>query len=67
MYLIPGFIHLDWGTTPGEIYRVQFRDSLVTGQWADLGAPITANGTTASMEDPIGGRIMRYYRIVSQY
>jgi predicted alpha-1,6-mannanase (GH76 family) len=66
MYLIPGFIHLDWNTIPGETYRVQFRDSLVTGQWADLGAPITANGTTASLEDPIGGRLMRYYRIVLQ-
>jgi hypothetical protein len=66
MYLIPGFIHIDWNTNPGETYRVQFRDNLAIGDWADLGAPITANGTTASMEDPIGGRLMRYYRIVLQ-
>jgi hypothetical protein len=48
----------------GQTYHVQYADSLSSSNWANLGGTITATGTTASANDPVGTDAVRYYRVV---
>ena len=54
-----------WPSVAGQIFRVQSRDSLSIGSWADLGSPITATGTTTSFTNVISGD-SRFYRVRGQ-
>ena len=58
---------LTWNAFNGHNYQVQYRDSLVTGNWANIGSPVAGTSTnTASYVDNSGSGNTRFYRVVSQ-
>jgi predicted alpha-1,6-mannanase (GH76 family) len=63
--LANGNTSIAWSTRAGQRYRVQYRGDLTTGSWSDFGIPITATGTTTSVEDGSGQGQQRYYQIVA--
>jgi subtilase family serine protease len=59
-----GSFRLDFGTTPGLIYQVQYTTNLTQGIWMNLGGPVTAGANTLSIYDPAAGSSsQRYYRL----
>ncbi len=59
-----GVAQLAWSAVAGQRYRVQYKSSLATGVWTDLGPDITADGPTVSATDAVGSAPQRYYRVV---
>jgi hypothetical protein len=59
-----GTVTLVWRATPGVTYRLQYKNQLEAAEWIVTGAPVSANGITATITDtpPAGAR--RFYRIV---
>jgi hypothetical protein len=62
---IGGTAVFTWPSVAGQVFRVQFRDSLSTGSWADLGSPITATGSSTSFTNTISGD-NRFFRVRGQ-
>ncbi|HWW02143.1 MAG TPA: glycoside hydrolase family 76 protein [Candidatus Acidoferrum sp.] len=60
-----GTVHLTWTATPGVSYRPQYRNTLGTGTWTDLTAPVVATGPNASADDLSSLGAARYYRVVT--
>lgn len=61
-----GAVEVTWASTSGLSYRVQSRDSLSSGTWADV-ATVNATGSSTTFID--SGRpfaTVRFYRIVAQ-
>jgi Tol biopolymer transport system component len=59
-----GSVTILWAAVPGRTYRVQFRDDVATGAWADLPGTVTATGTMGAKTDstaPPAAR--RFYRV----
>ncbi len=52
-----------WAATAGTGYRVQFKHDLNETEWTDL-QDVTANGSTAQINDTVAVEGHRYYRIV---
>lgn len=53
-----------FATVTGRLYQVQWRDSLTTGQWQNLGAPLPGDGTVKEVWDyPPAGATTRFYRL----
>jgi hypothetical protein len=61
--ILPATARLTWTTRAGNRYRVQYHSDL-TAPWNDLGVPITATGTSTSVDDALGNSV-RYYQIVT--
>ena len=59
-----GNVAIVWQSTPGQSYRLQFKNDLSDANWSDLGE-VTATGTAAQKLDPIGAAATRFYRIVT--
>ncbi len=59
-----GVAWLTWTATTGQTYRVQYKSSLASTSWTDLGPDITASGPFASATDAVGSASQRYYRIL---
>jgi hypothetical protein len=58
---------LTWNAFNGHNYQVQYRDSLLTGNWANLGSPVAGTSSnTASYTDNTGSGNTRFYRVISQ-
>jgi hypothetical protein len=55
---------LTWQAAAGQSYQVQYCDDLGTGNWADLGAPVIASGSTAMAVDSSVSSPQRFYRII---
>jgi hypothetical protein len=59
-------VELRWSTTNNALYQVQYRTSLASTQWINLGAPFQGDGTCKTMTDDLPqGRPQRYYRFVT--
>ena len=61
--ITPSSVTIEWASLPGKRYQVQYADSLAPGQWTNLGAEITATGTTSSVQDTRSIQGERYYRV----
>ena len=58
-------VEICWPSVAGTRYQVQFRFSLSSGSWSDLGNPIMANGPKSCIaEDIVLGQPQRFYRVV---
>ena len=54
-----------WAASPGQKYRVQFKNSLSDAQWQTLGSDVTATNTRAITSDPsLGTAAQRFYRLL---
>ena len=54
-----------WSAAPGKTYQVQFKETLPDSPWNDVGGPVLANGTTASLMDYSAANAShRFYRAV---
>jgi hypothetical protein len=60
----PGQFTLGWPSVAGKHYQVQFKPALNAPNWTDLGGPITATGSTTSINDTPGAATQRFYRIL---
>jgi hypothetical protein len=58
-----GQVLLQWRTTPGRHYRIEFRPTLDASAWLPLGPDILAAGALQQIIDPPGSG-PRFYRIV---
>jgi hypothetical protein len=58
-------IILSFPTESGFQYQVQYKDSLGSGEWTDLGNAVVGNGTVQSASDPVLGG-SRFYRLLIQ-
>jgi len=55
-------VTLVWSAQAGSSYRVQYKDDLDAAEWTNLGAPVSATGSTAQMADQNNGS-QRFYRV----
>jgi hypothetical protein len=56
---------LTWTTFNGRTYQVQYRASLTSGAWGNIGLPIPGNGPTASYTDSASSGGSGFYRVVA--
>ena len=58
-------VEADWTSRSNRIYQLQYVMSLAaTNAWANLGLPITAQGTNTAVKDPVPtGQAQKYYRV----
>jgi hypothetical protein len=56
---------LQFGSRPGLLYTMQYKNSLADNTWTTL-TQITANGVSTSVLDPASGLPSRYYRLIAQ-
>jgi len=55
-----------WAAVPGQIYKVQFKNTLEDAEWTDLPGAFVVSGGTASLTDPTAAaQSRRFYRVVS--
>lgn len=55
---------VSFDTVSGQTYQVEFRDSLVSGEWLPLGPPHSGTGETLGQDDtPPLGVTARFYRV----
>ncbi|HEX4122076.1 MAG TPA: S53 family serine peptidase [Verrucomicrobiae bacterium] len=57
-------VQITWNALPGLAYQAQYSDTLLNPQWIDLGTPVTASGTTATVAEAITTNGQEYYRII---
>lgn len=54
-----------WLATPGQSYRVEYKNVLSDSLWQELAGPITITGNQAEVLDSTPHTDQRYYRVVS--
>ena len=59
-----GTVTLSWSAISGAVYRVQYTPDWGTTTWTALTPDVQASGSTASANDPMGGVIQRFYRVM---
>jgi hypothetical protein len=59
-----GQVTLQWKSTPGRSYLVQFRDELNAGGWQNASAPLTTTSGTMSFSDSLALGPQRFYRVL---
>jgi hypothetical protein len=56
---------ITWGTVPGKVYQLQFKNSVSDAVWMDAGGEVVASGTSASQNDLTASQSrQRIYRVV---
>jgi hypothetical protein len=56
---------LRWDAVPGTEYQIQFKESLATAIWTNVGQPVSAADSTAIFRDVIPvGVLSRFYRVM---
>ncbi len=58
-----GAVTLQWASMAGVSYQVQYKTSLASANWNNLGSPINATGSTTSASDTPNPGTPRFYRI----
>jgi hypothetical protein len=59
-------VEVCWTSETNKQYQVQYRSSLTTNTWQDLGIPVQGTGTNNCILDPIPrGEPQRYYRVLA--
>jgi hypothetical protein len=61
--LTNGVAAISWSAVPGGTYRLQYKDTLNSPIWHDLG-DISATGSTISTTDIVGVAAQRFYRVL---
>jgi hypothetical protein len=61
--LVSDHVLLYWSCSPGSQFQVEYRTDLFTGAWLNVGAPITATGSTCQYEGTLSGE-QRFYHVV---
>jgi hypothetical protein len=56
---------LAWTTTPGKTYQVLYMESLDKTEWTELTTEISANGATATLEEPVETP-QRFYQVIEK-
>ncbi len=60
-----GSMTLTWSAAAGQIYQLQYKTSLSSTNWINLGDAVTASNSTVAASDPIvPGPAQRFYRVV---
>jgi uncharacterized repeat protein (TIGR03803 family) len=60
-----GNIILTWSAAAGQMYQLQYKTNLNSTNWINLGAPITATGSSVSASDAlVAGPAQRFYRVM---
>ncbi|MEY2407543.1 MAG: large repetitive protein [Verrucomicrobiota bacterium] len=59
-----GLAILSWLSTPGAVYRVQYKDNLDGDDWSDLSDDTVAGDGTSSAQDFVGDKVQRFYRVL---
>ena len=62
---ITGDVTLRFECTPGQTYRLQYRDDLANGGWIDLSGNLVAQEITLSFNDAHPAGVQRFYRLVT--
>ncbi len=55
---------ITWNSIPGQVYRVQYCDDLLSTNWFNLPGDVTATGPTASKTNSIGALLQRFYKVM---
>ncbi len=64
--LVPGGIHLTWGTRAGISYHVEACSDLQTSGWTNTSGTLQANDATLNWTDTVPSMLpRRYYRVLS--
>jgi hypothetical protein len=58
-----GRVNFTWTTMAGLVYQIQYKTSLASANWINLGSPTNATSGTMSASDVIGPGSIRFYRI----
>ena len=56
-------VTLSFGAVNGQQYQVEYNDELLPTGWQALGGPVTANGSSVTINDDVGAQDQRFYRI----
>lgn len=56
--------HLTWRSVYGMTYQLRGLDQVNGTNWFNVGSPVTANGDTSTLADPLGSTTRRFYRIL---
>ena len=56
---------LTWPSLAGQVFHVQSRALITSGNWADIGTPITATGTNTTATNSMSGD-SQFYRVRGQ-
>ena len=62
--LANGVTTITWTTSPGTVYRLQYRSSLQNSIWTDVPGDVTASGATASKQHAVGSSKQGFYRVM---
>jgi hypothetical protein len=63
--LLPnGSLILAWSAVAGATYQAQYTGDLTAAQWNNLGSPLTASTSLASITDTPAPNTQRFYRVV---
>ena len=57
-------VRLVWSGISGLQYQLQFKGTLGSTNWNNLGSPVFCNGTTVTALDALGTNAQRFYRVV---
>lgn len=55
---------LTWSAVSNDTYQVQYSTNLLSTNWTNLNAPVTATNATASGADNVTGAAQRFYRVL---
>jgi len=58
---------ISWASQPGQIYRVQYRNSLDDSEWLDLTGDIYADDEFIHIEDFLDEQPQRFYRVLTPF
>lgn len=59
-------VEVCWNSASNRTYQVQYRSTLTTNAWADLGPPVAGSGSTNCITDNVVlGQPQRYYRVLT--
>ncbi len=53
-----------WSSIPGQTYQVQYKDSFLTGAWANVLPTVLATGTNCSTTNFNVGPVQQFYRVL---
>ena len=60
-------VELSWFALSAISYQPQYRSSLTTNNWVDLGSPVPGTGSVSYLKDPVPvGAPQRFYRVVAR-
>jgi hypothetical protein len=58
-------VEVCWNSTSNRTYQVQYRSTLTTNSWVDLGPPVVANSSNSCITDKVLlGQPQRYYHVL---